>query len=421
MTRILMDISPKIPRKRLQKMLRDSGYTRVGQDEPYDLFISTHAATDQSPLRLRRDEAVKQGADIPVMDEYELYARLWKPDCLANVLEERLDGSLRGRKIFLVGDFSDQEKVAVEEDARKHRAFVTTHPTKATLFVLGHRASTADPAHFRQMLEEKARRPYVKITGRAALMEKAQASPLQKKKRKGPDMRRLYHGRPNPDAFPDRYIALDLEATSTHPNNKIIEIGMVRYVNGEPQETFQSFVNPHQKLLPVIVDLTHITDDQLQDAPDIQALTRTILRFLQDDPVIGHSVQNDMKLLAENLNLPLDNNYIDTCKLAMTHFPNREKYSLRVLADDYGLTQSTHRALDDAITSMELLEKFRELFDTRVTDPTTRTALPANDGHKADDGTVQSQPDTKDAAGDENRQAEPGNEEPSVNESQCTR
>ncbi len=72
MTRILMDISPKIPRKRLQKMLRDSGYTRVGQDESYDLFISTHAATDQSPLRLRRDEAVKQGADIPVMDEYEL-------------------------------------------------------------------------------------------------------------------------------------------------------------------------------------------------------------------------------------------------------------------------------------------------------------------------------------------------------------
>ncbi len=469
MTRILMDISPKIPRKRLQKMLRDSGYTRVGQDEPYDLFISTHAATDQSPLRLRRDEAVKQGADIPVMDEYELYARLWKPDCLANVLEERLDGSLRGRKIFLVGDFSDQEKAAVEEDARKHRAFVTTHPTKATLFVrldgslrgrkiflvgdfsdqekaaveedarkhrafvtthptkatlfvLGHRASTADPAHFRQMLEEKARRPYVKITGRTALMEKAQASPLQKKKRKGPDMRRLYHGRPNPDAFPDRYIALDLEATSTHPNNKIIEIGMVRYVNGEPRETFQSFVNPHQKLLPVIVDLTHITDDQLQDAPDIQALTRPILRFLQDDPVIGHSVQNDMKLLAivdlthitddqlqdapdiqaltrpilrflqddpvighsvqndmkllaENLNLPLDNNYIDTCKLAMTHFPNREKYSLRVLADDYGLTQSTHRALDDAITSMELLEKFRELFDTRVTDHREKYSL----------------------------------------------
>lgn len=419
MTRILMDISPKIPRKRLQKMLRDSGYTRVGQDEPYDLFISTHAATDQSPLRLRRDEAVKQGADIPVMDEYELYARLWKPDCLANVLEERLDGSLRGRKIFLVGDFSDQEKAAVEEDARKHRAFVTTRPTKATLFVLGHRASTADPAHFRQMLEEKARRPYVKITGRAALMEKAQASPLQKKKRKGPDMRRLYHGRPNPDAFPDRYIALDLEATSTHPNNKIIEIGMVRYVNGEPRGTFQSFVNPHQKLLPVIVDLTHITDDQLQDAPDIQALTRPILRFLQDDPVIGHSVQNDMKLLAENLNLPLDNNYIDTCKLAMTHLPDREKYSLRVLADDYGLTQSTHRALDDAITSMELLEKFRELFDTRVTDPTTRTALPANDGHKADDVTAQSQPDAKDAAGDGNRQAEPGNEEPAVNESQC--
>lgn len=96
MTRILMDISPKIPKKRLQKMLRDSDYTRVGQDESCDLFIATQAATDQSVLRLKRDEAVRNGACIPVMDEYELYARLWKPDCLANVLEERLDGSLRG-------------------------------------------------------------------------------------------------------------------------------------------------------------------------------------------------------------------------------------------------------------------------------------------------------------------------------------
>lgn len=362
MTRILMDISPKIPKKRLQKMLRDSDYTRVGQDESCDLFIATQAATDQSVLRLKRDEAVRNGACIPVMDEYELYARLWKPDCLANVLEERLDGSLRGRIICLVGSFSDQEKAAVEQDARKHRAFLTTHPDKATLFVLGHKASTEDPELFSQMLLEKARRPYVKITGRAALMEKAQASPGQKKKRKGPDMRRLYHGKPNPDSFPDRYIALDLEATSTHPNNKIIEIGMVRYVDGEPQERFQSFVNPHQKLLPVIMDLTGISDEELESAPDIQALTKPVLRFLQDDPVIGHSVQNDMKLLAENLNLPLDNNYIDTCKLAMTHLPERSKFSLRSLAEDYGLTKSTHRALDDAVTSMELLEKFRELF-----------------------------------------------------------
>ena len=363
MTRILIDISPKIPRKRLQRMLRDSGYTRVGQDEPYDVFVGTQAATDQSELRLKRDQAVKAGADIPVMDEYELYARLWKPDCLANVLEERLDGSLHNRKIFLVGDFSDQEREAIQADAGKHHAFITTHPSKATLFVLGHRACSQNPEIFRRMLEEKARRPYVRITGRSTLMEKAQSSPLQKKKRKGPAARRLYHGRPNPDSFPARYVALDLEATSTHPGNKIIEIGMVRFVNGQPQEQFQSFVNPHQNLLPVIIDLTGISDDQLKDAPDIQALAKTILRFLGDDPVVGHSVQNDMKLLAENLNLNLDNNYIDTCKLAMTHLPEREKYSLQVLARDYDLTKSTHRALDDALTSMELLEKFRELFE----------------------------------------------------------
>lgn len=360
--RVLFDADLRIPRKRLSRMLRETGYIRVGQDEPHDLFVTSQARGDLSPLRQRRDKAAREGQPVPVMDEYEFYAQIWQPDFLANVLEERLDGPLFNKKILLVGAFSDQERQIAAASARKHHARIVDQPSQATLFVLGHRAYAADPDLFVAMLHEKARRPYAKIIGRAALVEKAEAAPGQQKKRKGPDVRRLYHGRPNPVSYPPRYVALDLEATSSHPNNKIIEIGMARFVNGEKERTYQSFVNPHEPLRPVIINLTGITDDQLKDAPDIQGLQKDILKFLGDDPVIGHSVQNDMKLLAENLNMPLDNNYVDTCRLAMTKLPEREKYNLRCLAADYGLTQATHRALDDAITSLELLETFRKLF-----------------------------------------------------------
>lgn len=358
--RLAIEHNTKLKRKRLSAMITAAGDKVFSPTGDYEFFISSQAHNGLSDERLTFEKRRAGDPSLKRVDEYELYAHLWNRDFLANLLEEKLEGPLFNKTVCLVGVFSRQEKESVAAGMKKHHYRMSQDPDQANLFILGKKAFASDPDTFKAMLMRKSRLPYTKIIGRNTFRDKLAESANQTKKSAH---KKLYSGRFNADLYPARYVALDLEATSDRRSNKIIEIGMVRFDHGKITERYQSFVNPHEKLRPIIVDLTGIRDVQLADAPDIQALQKDILKFLQDDPVVGHSVQNDMALLADNLNLPLDNNYIDTCKIAMTMMPEREKFSLTSLASDYGLSKNTHRALDDAVTSCELLETFRGLFD----------------------------------------------------------
>lgn len=360
--RLAIEHNTKLKRKRLSSMIKAAGDKVLSPSQEYDIFISSQARSGLSEERLDFEKRKASSPSLKRVDEYELYAHLWDETFLANLLEEKLEGPLSNKVVCLVGSFSDQEKAAIMAGTRKHHYRMTTDPDKANLFILGKKAFAQDPETFKAMLMRKSRLPYTKIAGRAAFKEKLEESANQSRKS---SHKKLYSGKFNADLYPDRFVALDLEATSDRRSNKIIEIGMVRYDHGKAVEKYQSFVNPHEKLRPVIVDLTGIHDEQLADAPDIQGIQKDILKFLKDDPVVGHSVQNDMALLADNLNLPLDNNYIDTCKIAMVMMPEREKFSLSSLAADFNLSRNTHRALDDAVTSGELLEMFKSMYDPK--------------------------------------------------------
>ena len=64
------------------------------------------------------------------------------------------------------------------------------------------------------------------------------------------------------------YVAFDIETTGLNPKyDKIIEIGAVRVRDGEPAETFSTFVNPAKSLPARIVELTGIRDDDVAAAP----------------------------------------------------------------------------------------------------------------------------------------------------------
>ena len=58
----------------------------------------------------------------------------------------------------------------------------------------------------------------------------------------------------------------------------IIELAAVKMKNGEIIDRFESFANPHHQLSATTIDLTGITDDMVENAPEVSRSITKISR-----------------------------------------------------------------------------------------------------------------------------------------------
>lgn len=162
----------------------------------------------------------------------------------------------------------------------------------------------------------------------------------------------------------NRYAVVDLEATGTGADAKIIQIGIVLVENGEIIDSYATDINPYELLDDHIKNLTGITDQQLEQAPDFGQVASTIYDMIGDAIFVAHNVKFDANLLAEALffeGYELLTPRVDTVELAQLFFPTFDKYSLGNLAEhlDLGLDQA-HTAISDALATARLLIKIQE-------------------------------------------------------------
>lgn len=89
----------------------------------------------------------------------------------------------------------------------------------------------------------------------------------------------------------ESYVAVDLETTGIGARHeKILEIAMVKVIDGAEAETFQTLVNPHREIPEQIVELTGIRDDMVKDAPSIEEVIEKALEFCEGYPLLGHQL-----------------------------------------------------------------------------------------------------------------------------------
>ena len=164
----------------------------------------------------------------------------------------------------------------------------------------------------------------------------------------------------------DTYISIDLETTGLEPkHDKIIEIGALRVEQGQITGSFSTFVNPGRKLDERITELTSIRDEDLTEAPYIQAVLPEIIEFMGDLPILGHSILFDFSFLkkaAVNKRLTFEKNAIDTLKIARKYLAELESRSLDYLCNHYQIPHQAHRALEDARATHLLYGKLVEEF-----------------------------------------------------------
>lgn len=149
------------------------------------------------------------------------------------------------------------------------------------------------------------------------------------------------------------YIAIDLETTGLNPKeDRIIEIGAIRVENGEEKERYHTMINPRCTLEPRITELTGITADMVEHAPDLAEIADELLEFAGELPLLGHHVIFDYSFLKRglvNLGYSFEKNGIDTLKLCRRFMPPEEKKTLAQACAFFGIRQEqAHRALADA-------------------------------------------------------------------------
>ena len=162
------------------------------------------------------------------------------------------------------------------------------------------------------------------------------------------------------------YVSLDLETTGLDPeNDRIIEIGAVKFRGREVVNTFHTLVNPGCPLPNRVRLITGITAAELESAPPFSAVADSLVSFLEDCPIVGQNVDFDLSFLrSERLSFP--GAVYDIFELASVLFPQLSDYSLPSLAGQLEVPCLVHhRALDDAITAKDvflaLLDRVAEL------------------------------------------------------------
>jgi len=153
------------------------------------------------------------------------------------------------------------------------------------------------------------------------------------------------------------FVAVDCETTGLDDKrDRIIEIGAVKFIRGEPAAEFSTFVNPSAAIPAEITDLTGITDADVAGAPAFADVAPRLLEFIGDAAVCGHQVDFDTGFLSEELKRlgrpKLTNPAIDTALLARIVLPKLGAYSLKYVSHSVDTAlDNAHRALDDAKAS----------------------------------------------------------------------
>ncbi len=165
------------------------------------------------------------------------------------------------------------------------------------------------------------------------------------------------------------FVVVDLETTGGRARpgadgsaDEITEIGAVKVRGGEVIGEFATLIDPGRDIPPKIVELTGITTALVRDAPAISTVLPMFLEFSRGAVLVAHNARFDIGFLraaAERCDIAWQRPpVLCTVRLARRVLTREEAPSVRLsaLARLFGAaTQPTHRALDDARATVEVL------------------------------------------------------------------
>ncbi|MCX5858741.1 MAG: exonuclease domain-containing protein [Proteobacteria bacterium] len=164
-----------------------------------------------------------------------------------------------------------------------------------------------------------------------------------------------------PEFLKNKTLAVfDTETTGLNPNfgDRVCEVAVLRWENGEIVKTFQTLVEPLRPVSPGAFAVNGITPAMLIGKPLFEEVAREVMALLRGAVVICHNAPFDFKfLIAEcrmaGVKIP-EVKVIDTLALAREHFQFHSN-RLGELGKSLGIKVGReHRALADVKTTLEV-------------------------------------------------------------------
>lgn len=165
------------------------------------------------------------------------------------------------------------------------------------------------------------------------------------------------------------YIVLDVETTGLSPiSNHLIEFSAVKVKEGLIIDEYSTLINPGYLVDGFITALTGISNEMLEEAPDIDQVVDEIIAFIGDSIILGHNTNFDYGFLHHNfLNLRsfvLQNNYMDLLSIVRKLYPSWHNHKLGTVANMLNLeNMPTHRAMSDVLATYEAYELCRSYME----------------------------------------------------------
>ncbi len=166
----------------------------------------------------------------------------------------------------------------------------------------------------------------------------------------------------------DRILSiLDLETSGpSYHGDRIIEIGLIQIKDGKVLNEYNSLINPEIHVPEFILQMTGITQVNLDKAPTFRSLKGDLYEMLSNTIVVAHNVRFDYGFLKAEFKRH-DLNFIEdticTVQLSRKLFPGYRSHGLDALISRFGFEcENRHRALDDAKVIKDFLELLPDYF-----------------------------------------------------------
>ena len=166
------------------------------------------------------------------------------------------------------------------------------------------------------------------------------------------------------------FCIVDIETTAGNAKDgQIIELGAVKYKNGQVIEKYESLVNTGE-IPQVIQELTGITPEMTHNAPNLRSVLEEFKIFLEDDVFVAHAIAFDYKFISDSFKKydlgELCNRRLCTIDLSKKVI-DCERYGLKYLKEHLHIDiDNHHRAFSDALSTQKILEVCFEKLPTNI-------------------------------------------------------